>query len=122
MSVTLDILEKLIGFPSVSQASNLPIIDFIDDYLRGIGATHLVRIPNEDGSKAGLIARIGPDEPGGVLLSAHSDVVPVTGQTWTHDPFRLTRHDGRLYGRGSTDMKGFLASMLSAAQIGRAHV
>ncbi len=116
MSDTLDHLDKLIGFQTISCDSNLEIVGYIESFLRSIGASHCVRIPNADGSKSGLLARIGPDAPGGVMLSAHSDVVPVAGQAWTREPFRLSRENGRYFGRGTTDMKGFLASMLSAAK------
>ncbi len=108
------ILERLIAFASVSAESNLPIIGWIEEYLHALGFT-CHRIPDATGLKAGLFARVGPSGDGGALLSAHCDVVPVTGQNWTHDPFRLTKRDGRYYGRGSTDMKGFLASALVAA-------
>ena len=111
---TLDLLERLIGFPTVSSASNLPLIGFVAEYLGGLGAA-ITRIDSPDGAKAGLLARIGPAGDGGALLSAHSDVVPVTGQVWQGDPFRLRRAGGRLYGRGTADMKGFLASALAVA-------
>ena len=110
---TLDLLDRLIGFPTVSSASNLPLIDFVAEYLGGLGAA-VTRIESADGAKAGLLARIGPAGDGGALLSAHSDVVPVTGQVWQGDPFRLRRVGGRLYGRGTADMKGFLSSALAA--------
>ncbi len=113
---TIEQLDRLIAFPSVSQSSNLALIDYIADCLQRIGASHLARVPNKDRSKAGLLARIGPDAPGGIMLSAHSDVVPVAGQLWTKNPFEMERQDGRCYGRGTADMKGFLASMLTAAQ------
>lgn len=115
MSRTLEILEKLIAFPSVSVESNLPIIAFIEAFLAGCGAvTH--RLSDETGQKAGLFARIGPADGAGVMLSGHTDVVPVTGQDWSVDPFRLTARGGRVYGRGTTDMKGFLAAMLSLSE------
>ena len=113
MSQTLEILDRLIAFPSVSSASNLDIVDYIDDFLKTCGfAVH--RVPDETGQKAGLYASIGP-EGAGVLLSAHTDVVPVTGQDWTCDPFRLTQSGDKVYGRGTTDMKGYLASVMAAA-------
>jgi len=115
MSRTLEILEDLIAFPSVSTESNLPIIGYIEAVLARCGAvTH--RLRDETGLKAGLFARIGPATGAGVMLSGHSDVVPVTGQDWSVDPFRLTVRGGRAYGRGTADMKGFLAAMLSAAE------
>ncbi len=111
---TLEVLEHLIAFPTVSTESNLDLIDFAEQHLIRSGfSTH--RLPDPSGRKAGLLARMGPDGPGGVMLSAHSDVVPVKGQDWTRSPFQLTHDGGRLYGRGTTDMKGFLASMLSLA-------
>lgn len=113
-AATLKILDRLIGFPTVSADSNLGLIGYAEGLLQDAGF-HTQRMPNTEGGKAGLVARLGADGPGGVLLSAHSDVVPVEGQTWTRPPFRLTREGDRLFGRGTTDMKGFLAAMLSAA-------
>ena len=111
---TEDILARLIAFDTVSAKSNLALIDHVEDHLtqRGFRVT---RIADPDAPKAGLYAEIGPEGAGGVLLSAHTDVVPVDGQDWTRDPFALTLADGRLYGRGTTDMKGFVAAMLRAA-------
>lgn len=110
------LLARLIAFGVTSADSNLGLIDWVEHYLRALGfAVHLV--PDEGGQKAGLYASIGPRRPGGVLLSAHSDVVPVVGQSWTRPPFDLTRDATRLYGRGTTDMKGFLASVLAAADL-----
>ena len=114
MSRTLEILDRLIAFPTVSADSNLALIDYVQDLLARAGFA-VTRIPSPCGRKAGLFARIGAAE-GGVCLSAHTDVVPVAGQDWTRDAFRLTRDDGRLYGRGTTDMKGFLASALALAE------
>ena len=112
---TLDILDRLVAFASVSSRSNRDIAGWIEAYLRDLGFD--VRpVPSPDDQKVGLFARIGPSGDGGLLLSGHMDVVPVEGQDWTREPFRLTRADGRLYGRGTTDMKGFLASALSAAR------
>ncbi len=107
-----EMLAKLVAFDSVSAKSNLPIIEFIRDYLAGWGIESTL-VPDETGRKANLYAQIGPDVAGGVVLSGHTDVVPVTGQAWDTDPFVLTEKDGRLYGRGSCDMKGFLAIALS---------
>ena len=108
-----EMLARLVAFPTVSRASNLPLIDFVEDYLRGHGvACH--RVPDDEGTKANLYALVGPAEPGGVVLSAHTDVVPVDGQDWTTDPFALVERDGRLYGRGTCDMKGFAAVALAA--------
>jgi acetylornithine deacetylase len=113
VSATIEILEKLIGFPSVSANSNLDIIGYTEAFLseRGFAVT---RLPDESGQKAGLYAEKGPAGRG-VLLSAHTDVVPVTGQVWATDPFRLSRLGDRLHGRGTTDMKGYLASALALA-------
>lgn len=117
MSGTHEILDRLIAFDTVSATSNLPMIDHVEDFLarRGFWLTRITdpAAPAE-APKAGLYAEIGPAGPG-VLLSAHSDVVPVAGQDWTRPPFRLTRDGGRLFGRGTTDMKGFVACMLAAA-------
>lgn len=111
-SAVLDLLDRLVGFDTVSARSNLALIRFIDELLRqrGIAArlTH-----NESRDKANLYATIGPERPGGIVLSGHTDVVPVEGQPWTSDPFRLTRRGTRLYGRGTTDMKGFIATALA---------
>lgn len=104
----LEILDRLIAFPTVSRDSNLPLIDWVQDYLQGQGIT-CGRVPAACGRKAGLYAHAGPWLPGGVILSGHSDVVPVDGQDWGSDPFRLDLRDGRLYGRGTADMKGFVA-------------
>lgn len=112
---TLESLGRLIAFPTVSAESNLALIDYADDLLTRVGFTTL-RIPDPVMAKTGLVARIGPDGPGGVLLSAHSDVVPVQGQAWTRPPFEMTQEGDRVFGRGTTDMKGFLATMLSLAQ------
>ncbi|MGY3014763.1 acetylornithine deacetylase [Pseudomonas sp. TE6283] len=107
------LLERLVGFATVSRDSNLELIAFIRDYLAGLGvASELFH--NEEGTKANLFATIGPDDRGGVVLSGHTDVVPVEGQAWSVEPFRLTEREGRLYGRGTADMKGFIASVLAA--------
>ncbi|MCO5144872.1 MAG: acetylornithine deacetylase [Aquamicrobium sp.] len=106
------ILSDLVACPSVSDRSNLDIIDYIEAYLAGHGA-ETRRLASPDGDKANLVARIGPDAPGGLILSGHTDVVPVEGQTWDTDPFSLTRVDDRLYGRGAADMKGFIAGALA---------
>ncbi|WP_261526346.1 acetylornithine deacetylase [Burkholderia multivorans] len=107
------LLERLIGFATVSRDSNLAMIDFIRDYLRGFGIESEL-FYNAERTKASLYATIGPRGGGGIALSGHTDVVPVDGQAWTVDPFRLTERDGRLYGRGTADMKGFIASVLAA--------
>ncbi|MEL6218860.1 MAG: acetylornithine deacetylase, partial [Pseudomonadota bacterium] len=108
-----EMLARLVGFPTVSRDSNLELIHFVRDYLAGYGIESWM-VPNEDGTKANLYAQIGPAEAGGIVLSGHTDVVPVDGQPWTTDPFVLTEKDGRLYGRGTCDMKGFSAIALAA--------
>ncbi len=108
----LDMLEHLIGFDTESSKSNLGLIAFVEEYLRSLGVAY-VKIPNSMGDKAALFATIGPNLDGGVVLSGHTDVVPVAGQTWTSDPFKLRRDAGRLYGRGACDMKGFDAICLA---------
>lgn len=113
MSLTIENLERLIGFNSVSARSNLDIIAFIESFLAERGF-RLNRLPDPTRQKAGLYAEIGPGE-GGILLSGHTDVVPTEGQDWTRDAFRLSRNGGKLYGRGTTDMKGYLAAMLTVA-------
>ncbi|WP_420567600.1 acetylornithine deacetylase [Thalassovita sp.] len=115
MSLTIDVLARLVAFDTVSARSNLCIIDFIEDFLADRGF-RLQRIPDQTGEKSGLYAEIGPAGDG-ILLSAHTDVVPVEGQVWTRDPFSLTRDGDRLYGRGTTDMKGYVAAMLYAADL-----
>lgn len=102
------ILDRLVAFPTVSRDTNLPLIDWLEGYLTGHGI-RTFRHWNEDRTKAALIAHAGPWEPGAIVLSGHSDVVPVDGQTWTSDPWTVTERDGRLYGRGTCDMKGFVA-------------
>ncbi|HEY9236575.1 MULTISPECIES: acetylornithine deacetylase [Phenylobacterium] len=110
----LDILETLVGFDTTSRLSNLALIEWVESYLDRHGVAHR-RVPNADGSKSNLIATIGPAIEGGVVLSGHTDVVPVDGQAWSTDPFKLTpKDDGRIYGRGTCDMKGFLALALAA--------
>lgn len=108
----IDLLAKLVAFDTESSKSNLPLIDFVESYLREQGVA-FVRAPNAAGDKAALFVTIGPDAPGGVLLSGHTDVVPVQGQAWSADPFILRRDASRLYGRGAVDMKGFDAACLA---------
>ncbi len=109
----LPILERLISFDTTSHLSNLALIDWVEAHLAQQGIASR-RIANADGTKANLLASIGPQIEGGVVLSGHTDVVPVTGQAWTSDPFTLTRRGERLFGRGTCDMKGFLALALAA--------
>ncbi|MCY3879003.1 MAG: acetylornithine deacetylase [Rhodobacteraceae bacterium] len=111
---SLQLLDRLIAFPTVSRDSNLELIGFVRGYLESLGARCRL-VFNSERTKANLFASVGPPNSPGVLLSGHTDVVPVDGQDWTSDPFRLTRIGDRLYGRGTADMKGFLACALSAA-------
>ena len=108
------LLDRLVAFDTESSLSNLPLIDFVEDYLLGLGA-RFTRIPNATGDKAALFVTFGPDIDGGILLSGHTDVVPVVGQKWTSPPFVLRRDGDRLYGRGTCDMKGFDALCLAMA-------
>jgi acetylornithine deacetylase len=108
-----DILETLVGFDTTSRNSNLALIEWVEAYLDGHGVPHR-RVPNADGAKSNLLATIGPAVEGGAVLSGHTDVVPVDGQPWSSDPFAIVERDGRLYGRGTCDMKGFLALALAA--------
>ncbi|WP_250536795.1 acetylornithine deacetylase [Caballeronia sp. AZ10_KS36] len=107
------LLEKLIGFATVSRDSNLALIEFVRDYLAQHGV-ECELFHNDERTKASLFATIGPRDRGGIALSGHTDVVPVDGQAWTVDPFKLVEKEGRLYGRGTADMKGYLASVLAA--------
>jgi acetylornithine deacetylase len=108
----IEILRRLVALDTTSARSNLPLIEDVANYLDGFGIT--VRLSGADTSvKANLFATIGPEEPGGIVLSGHSDVVPVDGQPWTSDPFYLDERDGRLFGRGASDMKGFIACALA---------
>ncbi|MEQ1577276.1 MAG: M20/M25/M40 family metallo-hydrolase, partial [Hyphomicrobium sp.] len=108
----IELLARLVSFDTTSHKPNLAIIHFIEDFLaqHGVAST---RVPTADGQKSSLFATIGPIGVPGVGLSGHTDVVPITGQAWDCDPFTLTRRDGRLFGRGTADMKGFLACILA---------
>ncbi len=115
-----DILERLVAFPTVSRDTNIPLIDWVEAFLDDHGiASH--RMPDETGTKHALFASVGPDVAGGVVLSGHTDVVPVDGQDWVTDPWVVTEKDRKLYGRGTCDMKGFdalaLAAMAKAAKM-----
>ena len=114
LPIVRELLATLIAFDTTSRYSNLDLIDWVEDRLNTAGGM-CERIPNESGDKANLWARIGPDVPGGLVLSGHTDVVPVDGQDWHTDPFKMTELDGRLYGRGTSDMKGFIALCLAFA-------
>ncbi|HUF20338.1 MAG TPA: acetylornithine deacetylase [Burkholderiales bacterium] len=110
----LPFLEELIGFATVSADSNLSLIDYAEALLEAHGYA-TTRTWNEERDKANLLARIGPDTAGGIALAGHTDVVPVSGQDWHSDPFCLLHRDGKFTGRGTSDMKGFIAMALSAA-------
>jgi len=112
LSLQKEWLATLVGYDTTSSRSNLEIIDHIEDALKNIGA-ETFRIPNDDGGKANLVGVVGPKVAGGVVLSGHTDVVPVDGQDWHTDPWTLTEKDGLLYGRGTCDMKAFPAIALS---------
>jgi acetylornithine deacetylase len=111
---TLEYLDTLIAFPTVSRDSNLALIEYVRHELDTLDIESTL-VPSEDGRKANLFATIGPEDKPGIVLSGHTDVVPAEGQNWSSDPFKLTSRDGKLYGRGTADMKGFIASCLAAA-------
>ena len=108
------ILAKLVSFPVLGGESNLSILLWIESYLTELGITSF-RVYNEEGNKSSLHCRIGPAVDGGIILSGHTDVVPVAGQNWDTDPFVLTEIGDKLYGRGSCDMKAFLACIMTSA-------
>jgi acetylornithine deacetylase len=112
MDRALGLLEKLVAFDSDSSKSNLPVVAFVEAWLKEQGI-HYVVAPNAKGDKAALMASVGPMVNGGIALSGHTDVVPVAGQAWSSDPFTLRREGSRLYGRGTCDMKGFDAVALA---------
>lgn len=111
---TAEILRDLVAFPTISRRSNLALLDHVESLLAPTGA-RIERFEHPDGSRANLWVTVGPEGPGGVVLSGHTDVVPVEGQDWATDPFELSERDGRLHGRGTADMKGFLAAAICAA-------
>ena len=110
---TLEILETLIGFDTVSRNSNLGLIEWVRDRLKRLGVASRLSY-DATRAKANLLATLGDETEGGLVLCGHTDVVPVDGQPWDGDPFRAVRRDGRIYGRGSADMKGFIACVLAA--------
>ena len=114
-----DILGRLVGFDTTSRLSNLALIEYVEALLADQGIISK-RVVNADGSKANLLASIGPQVEGGVVLSGHTDVVPVDGQPWSSDPFKMELREGRLYGRGTSDMKGFIALALATVPAFRA--
>ena len=109
---SVELLARLVSFDTTSRNSNLELVSFIEDFLTQYGITP-VRVDYEPG-KANIFASIGPAGNGGIVLSGHTDVVPVDGQNWTANPFELREAGGRLYGRGTCDMKGFVACCLAA--------
>ena len=109
---TVEILERLVACPTVSRDSNLPLIEWVRNYLADYGVDSHV-VPDATGGKANLFALVGPAEEGGLVLSGHTDVVPVDGQSWNSDPFKLTAQGSRLHARGACDMKGFIAAALA---------
>jgi acetylornithine deacetylase len=115
MPQSLDLLVDLVAFPTVSRDSNLDLIAYVREYLQALGITSTL-VHSEDGRKANLWATIGPTGQSGIVLSGHTDVVPVDGQNWSSDPFHVHRRAGNLYGRGTADMKGFIACCLAMAQ------
>ncbi len=115
MVAALEMANTLVGFDTTSRASNLALIAFAHEHLEASGAR--CRLTYDDtNNKANLFASFGPDEDGGIVLSGHTDVVPVDGQDWSSDPFKPEIRDGRLYGRGSADMKGFVGTALSLSE------
>lgn len=113
LTKTLELMDRLIAFPTVSSESNRACIDWIADYLGALGAR--ISITSEVEGKANIFATLGPDTDGGIILSGHTDVVPVEGQNWSRDPFKMVRENGALYGRGTCDMKGFVAAAMAMA-------
>jgi acetylornithine deacetylase len=111
-----ELLAKLVAFDTTSTKSNLELIAYVKDYLDSHGVASTLT-PSEDGKKASMFAWMGPDGKGGIGLSGHSDCVPIEGQTWSSDPFKLELRDGKLYGRGACDMKGFLACVLASVPL-----
>ena len=110
---TIGILKDLVGFATESSRSNLALIDYIESYLKGLGIKSQL-FYNDERNKANLYATVGPTDKSGIALSGHTDVVPVAGQNWSFDPWTLTGRDDRLFGRGSCDMKGFIATALAS--------
>ncbi len=116
LATATELLKALVGFDTTSARSNLELISFIEGILKGHGIT-AARVASPDGIKSDLFATIGGAGKGGVGLSGHSDCVPVEGQDWRSDPFTLTERSGKLYGRGTCDMKGFIACVLASVPL-----
>ena len=108
-----ELLARLVAFDTTSHKTNIPLIEFVEAYLAEHGIASQ-RVPTADGLKSSLFATIGDASTGGIALSGHTDVVPVASQAWDTDPFELIERDGKLYGRGACDMKGYLACALAA--------
>ena len=112
LSTAKELLARLVAFDTTSSKTNIPLIAFVEAYLAEHGVESR-RVPTPDGQKASLFATIGPGDGGGIALSGHTDVVPVASQAWDTDPFQLVERDGKLFGRGTCDMKGYLACCLA---------
>ena len=110
---SVDWLQRLIAFPTVSRDSNIALIEAVRDYLSDRGVETRLTF-DDDRRKANLWATLGPEADGGIVLSGHTDVVPVEDQDWSHDPFDMVTRDGKAFGRGTADMKGFIAAVLAA--------
>ena len=117
-TATLELLESLIGFDTTSDKTNLPLVERVEAYLHDEGIA-FTRVPNAGGDKAALFATVGPQGDGGIVLSGHTDVVPAKGQRWSSDPFAMRADGGKVYGRGSCDMKGFDAICLAMLPVFR---
>lgn len=113
ISQTIMLLDRLVGFDTTSHKTNIPLISWVKSYLEDYRISSRI-LPNQSGEKQNLIAQIGPSKGRGIVLSGHTDVVPAIGNNWTTDPFKLSRRSDKLFGRGTTDMKGFLATILAA--------
>ena len=109
---SVEMLRRLVAFDTTSRNSNMALIEYVQGYLKGHGISSKL-VPNEDGTKANMFATVGPNVKDGVVLSGHTDVVPVDGQPWVTDPWTLTLKDGKYYGRGTCDMKAFYAIALA---------
>jgi acetylornithine deacetylase len=116
LNATKDVMARLVAFDTTSHKTNIPLIAYVEDYLAAHGVA-TQRVATADGLKASLFATIGPGGAGGIGLSGHTDVVPVTGQAWDSDPFTMVERGGNLYGRGTCDMKGYLACMLAMVPV-----